>query len=311
MKKLSTLLMLLVFLALPVLAQMGQYRSQLSAEDQKRFDSYYQRWLDYKRTNNRDQVVSMEERMQDVMRHYNIPVSVPYGAIASSGSRGRYRQYRGQFSAEDQKHFDSYYERWREYRRTNNREQILSMEKRMDDVMAHYNIPLTVPYRALSSSASDDDEYDADRDWDHWRRRLEPEDQRRFDSYYSRWLEYRRTDDRDQIRSMEDRMRDVMRQYNIPDDVPFDDVASSDSARSEYSNLSIISASYGYRDRVANVTDRLRQLAQNGQLTIAVNNDSMGGDPAPDRPKKLDVTYSYRGRTRSVTVMEGDTLSIP
>ncbi len=179
MKKLSTLVMLLVFLALPAFAQMGQYRGQLSAEDQKRFDSYYQRWLDYKRTNNRDQVISMEERMQDVMRHYNIPASVPYEAIASSGSRANYRQYRGQFSAEDQKRFDSYYERWQEYRRTNNRDDIISMEKRMDDVMAHYNIPLTVPYRAISSSASGDYDYDADRDWDHWRRRLQPDDQSR------------------------------------------------------------------------------------------------------------------------------------
>ena len=311
MKKLSTLLMVLVFLALPAFAQMGQYRDQLSPEDQKRFDSYYQRWLDYKRTNNRDQVISMEERMQDVMRHYNIPASVPYEAIASSGFRSNYRQYRGRFSAEDQKRFDSYYERWQEYRRTNNRDQILSMEKRMDDVMAHYQIPLTVPYRALSSSASDSDDYDADRDWDHWRRRLEPEDQRRFDSYYTRWLEYRRTDDRDQIGNMENRMRDVMHQYNIPDDVPFDAVASADGARSEYGNLSIIRASYGDGDRAANVTDLLRQLAQNGQLTITVNNDSMGGDPAPDRRKRLDVTYSYRGRVRSVTVAEGDTLSIP
>src|SRR5713226_1509634 len=311
MKKLSTLLMVLVFLALPALAQMGQYRNQLSPEDQKRFDSYYQRWLDYTRTNNRDQVISMEERMQDVMRHYNIPASVPYEAIASSGSRANYRQYRGQFSAEDQKRFDSYYERWQEYRRTNNRDDIISMEKRMDDVMAHYNIPLTVPYRAISSSASGDYDYDADRDWDHWRRRLQPDDQSRFDSYYSRWLEYRRTDDRDQTASMENRMRDVMRQYNIPEDVPFNQVASSNLTRSEYGNLRIISASYGYGDRAANVTEQLQRLIQNGQLSITVNNDSMGGDPAPNRPKRLNVTYSDRGRTRSVTVMEGDTLNLP
>jgi hypothetical protein len=50
---------------------------------------------------------------------------------------------------------------------------------------------------------------------------------------------------------------------------------------------------------------------QNGQISITVNNDSMGGDPAPRQPKRLDVTYSYRGRTGSVTVMEGDTLSLP
>jgi hypothetical protein len=311
MKKLSTLLMLLVFLTLPALAQMGQYRGRLSDEDQKRFDSYYQRWLDYKRTNNRDQVISMEERMQDVMRHYNIPASVPYDAIASSAFRGNYRQYRHLLSAEDQERFDSYYQRWQEYRRTNNRDEIISMEKRMEDVMVRYNIPLTVPYRAISTSASDDYDYDADRDRDHWRRRLEPDDQRRFDSYYTGWLKYRRTDDRDQVASMENRMRDLMRQYDIPEDVPFNQVASSDVPQSEYGNLSIISASYGYGDRAANVTERLRRLVQNGQLSITVNNDSMAGDPAPNQPKQLDLTYSYRGRTRSVTVMEGDRLSLP
>ena len=64
-------------------------------------------------------------------------------------------------------------------------------------------------------------------------------------------------------------------------------------------------------NRAANVTERLQRLMQNGQISITVNNDSMGGDPAPRQPKRLDVTYSYRGRTGSVTVMEGDTLSLP
>jgi hypothetical protein len=311
MKKLSTLLMLLVFLILPALAQMGQYRGRLSPEDQKRFDSYYQRWLDYKRTNNRDQVVSMEERMQDVMRHYNIPASVPYDAIASSAFRGNYRQYRHLLSAEDQERFDSYYQRWQEYRRTNNRDEIISMEKRMEDVMVGYNIPLTVPYRAISTSAADDYHDDADRDGDHWRRRLEPDDQSRFDSYYTRWLEYGRTQDRDQVASMENRMRDLMRQYHIPEDVPFNQVASPDVPQSDYGDLGIISASYGYGDRAADVTGQVRSLLQNGHLSITVNNDSMAGDPAPNHPKKLDLTYSYHGRIRRVTVLEGDTLSLP
>ena len=44
-----------------------------SADDQRRFDSYYSRWLEYRRTNNREEVDSMEKRMRDVMSHYNIP----------------------------------------------------------------------------------------------------------------------------------------------------------------------------------------------------------------------------------------------
>ena len=59
-----------------------------------------------------------------------------------------------------------------------------------------------------------------------WQGRLSSEDQRRFDSYYSRWLEYRQTNNRDQIASMEERMRNVMSHNNIPQDVPFDQIAS-------------------------------------------------------------------------------------
>ena len=60
----------------------GQWRA-LSSEDQQRFDSYYLRWLDYRRTNNRNEIESMENRMRDVMSHNNIPPDVPFDQIAS------------------------------------------------------------------------------------------------------------------------------------------------------------------------------------------------------------------------------------
>lgn len=59
------------------------WRGRLSSEDQQHFDSYYSRWLEYRRANNRDEIVSMEKRMQDVMTHYNIPPNTPYDQIAS------------------------------------------------------------------------------------------------------------------------------------------------------------------------------------------------------------------------------------
>jgi hypothetical protein len=59
------------------------WRGRLSSDDQQRFDSYYSRWQEYRRTNNRDEIVSMEKRMQDVMTHYNIPPNTPYDQIAS------------------------------------------------------------------------------------------------------------------------------------------------------------------------------------------------------------------------------------
>jgi hypothetical protein len=45
-------------------------------------------------------------------------------------------------------------------------------------------------------------------------------DQKRFDSYYSRWQSYRATNNQSQVRSMEGRMQDVYRHYGIPANTP-------------------------------------------------------------------------------------------
>jgi hypothetical protein len=128
---------------------LAQGQRQLSPEDQAKFDSYYQRWQEYQQRNDREQIASMEDRMQNLMARYGIPSNVPYERIASGSEY--HRHYRGLLNASDQRRFDSYYSRWQEYRATNNREQIVSMEKRMEDIMVHYKIPLTVPYRAIAS----------------------------------------------------------------------------------------------------------------------------------------------------------------
>ncbi len=128
---------------------LAQGQRQLSPEDQTKFDSYYQRWQEYQQRNDREQTGSMENRMQDLMARYGIPSNVPYERIASGSEY--HRRYRGLLNAPDQRRFDSYYSRWQDYRATDNREQIISMEKRMEDIMVHYKIPLTVPYRAIAS----------------------------------------------------------------------------------------------------------------------------------------------------------------
>lgn len=165
MKKFLAGSVVIFALLVPVLAQ---WHARLSPDDQSRFDSYYSRWLEYKRTNNRDQIVSMEKRMQDVMAHYRIPSNVPYGQVASNGpdrdmrrddhrrdgyhDRDRDRdRNQWRLSPDDQRRFDSYYSRWQAYKRTNNRDQIVSMEKRMQDLMAHYRIPSNVPYSRIAS----------------------------------------------------------------------------------------------------------------------------------------------------------------
>jgi hypothetical protein len=171
MKRLLTTFALVLAMALPAFAQWGQRR--LSPEDQSRFDSYYQRWQRYRQSNNRGERASMEKRMQEIYQHYGIAANTPYARVASGGGgsdwdrdrgpgwdrdrdRDRDRDwgrnnYRSRFSSEDQSRFDSYYSRWLQYRRTNNREQIASMEKRMWDVMDRYNVPRSVAFAELAS----------------------------------------------------------------------------------------------------------------------------------------------------------------
>ncbi len=123
-----------------------RWEGRLSAEDQSKFDSYYSRWLDYQRTNNRDQMASMENRMRDVMAHNSIPPDTEFSRIASpSAGRERHREI-PRFSGDDARRFSSYYSRWQEYQRTNNREQMASMEGRMRDVMNRHNVPGDVSY---------------------------------------------------------------------------------------------------------------------------------------------------------------------
>ena len=171
MKKLLGMMALLLAIALPVFAQ-GR---RLSSDDQSRFDSYYSRWQEYRRS--RDEIVSMEKRMQDVYQHYGISSNTPYSRIASGGQRDdrwdrdrdhdrdqdrdqdrdRWRDDRGgsrsngRLPADDQRRFDSYYSRWLEYRRTNNRDEAVSMERRMQDVYQHNGIPSSTPFDAVAS----------------------------------------------------------------------------------------------------------------------------------------------------------------
>jgi hypothetical protein len=131
------------------LTSFAQAQRQLSPEDQTKFDSYYERWQEYQQRNDREQIASMEERMQNLMARYGIPSDVPYERIASGSEY--HRRFRRLLSASDQRRFDSYYSRWEQYRATNNGDQMVSMEKRMQDIMARYKIPLTVPYRAIAT----------------------------------------------------------------------------------------------------------------------------------------------------------------
>lgn len=126
---------------------------------------------------------------------------------------------RWHLSQSDQARFDSYYSRWREYRERNDRDQIESMEGRMRGIYRDYNIPDDTPFWRVASNA---------REYRHrYEHKLSQHDQDRFDSYFSRWQQYRRENNGEQIRSMEGRMQSIYRDYHIPPNTPYFAVASN------------------------------------------------------------------------------------
>ncbi|MBZ5572613.1 MAG: DUF3395 domain-containing protein [Acidobacteriia bacterium] len=76
-------------------------------------------------------------------------------------------------------------------------------------------------------------------------------------------------------------------------------------------NLQIMRAQYGADYRFHDVTELLNQQIQNDRLNLRITNETMGGDPAEERPKKLTVFYVYNGEPGQITVNEKDTLDLP
>ena len=76
-------------------------------------------------------------------------------------------------------------------------------------------------------------------------------------------------------------------------------------------NLQIVRAFYGLNNRTNDVSQLLRSQIRNNTLVIQVNNQNLGGDPAPGGDKVLTVIYRVGGREQSTTVKEGNTLRIP
>jgi hypothetical protein len=163
----------------------------------------------------------------------------------NQGYGGSQNQGQGRLSAEDQSRFDSYYTRWLDYGQRNDRDNQNSMEGRMREVMARYNIPSDVSFDQIASNGSPGYRVEGRRDGDgdnhgqyrhedrrnQWQNRLSAKDQRRFDSYYTRWLDARQNRDRRQRASMEQRMRDLMGRYSIPADAQFAQIASVSAGR--------------------------------------------------------------------------------
>jgi hypothetical protein len=231
----------------------GYSQSRLSPDDQRKFDHYYQKWSEASRKNDRDDIEENARRMQDIMAHYNIPASVPFSQIASgnnsysngtdgnprNGGYGYPSNAQGRLSPDDQRRFDDYYQRWQDASRKNDRDDIESNARHMQDMMAHYNIPAGVPFDQIATSGNSNNggygypgggSYNSDGGYGSpaaAQSRLSADDQNRFDKYYEKWVHARRKDDRDDVDENARHMQDIMARYNIPANVPFDRIASA------------------------------------------------------------------------------------
>ncbi len=77
------------------------------------------------------------------------------------------------------------------------------------------------------------------------------------------------------------------------------------------STLRVLTATYGSGNRTFDETNRLNSQVRGNQLNLQVNTPSMGGDPAPNQSKTLNLEYSFNGQRQQALVREGDVLRLP
>jgi hypothetical protein len=72
------------------------------------------------------------------------------------------------------------------------------------------------------------------------------------------------------------------------------------------------SATYGFRDGMADVRERVVKGIQDGVLDLLVNNETMGGDPCPGAQKELILTYAIgEGPVQTLRRKEHERLRVP
>jgi hypothetical protein len=74
--------------------------------------------------------------------------------------------------------------------------------------------------------------------------------------------------------------------------------------------VSVIRATYGYGDSLVDVTNKIRERVQAGQMSIRASND-LAGDPAFGKVKTLTIQYSIGGgRPVTATATEGESITL-
>jgi len=103
--------------------------------------------------------------------------------------------------------------------------------------MSKYAIPYDTPYDQVAGQTNGAAPYndrgynDRDRDRDRgyagqWQGRLTPDDQNKFNKEYTKWQESNAKNDRDDIDKHARNMEEIMQRNGIPQDTPFDRIAT-------------------------------------------------------------------------------------
>jgi DnaJ-like protein C11, C-terminal len=79
----------------------------------------------------------------------------------------------------------------------------------------------------------------------------------------------------------------------------------------DFRGLRILDAEYGAGEQMADVTARLNAAIRDDRLSLAVVNQTMGGDPAERKVKTLTVWYMFDGRSEQVMINENGYLDLP
>jgi hypothetical protein len=223
-------------------AQPQGWHGVMSVDDQSQFDRYYANWVNATRANDRDAISDNARKMQDLMTRYNIPTSVSFDQIASSApypapAVAAYPAgtWQARLSADDQREFDKQYKKWVDSTRKGDQDDISSSARKMQDIMARYSIPSSVPFAEIASGGTGTVVpapypnpayvYPASA-----AQRLSSDDQHAFDKAYKKWVEARRKHHEAEQDENARKMQDIMTRYNIPANVQFDQIASPDAA---------------------------------------------------------------------------------
>jgi hypothetical protein len=151
------------------------------------------------------------------------------------GTNGQAQNWHATLSSDDQRDFDKYYSKWVDASRKGDRDDIAENARHMQDIMVRNRIPVGVSFDQVASNpapaypgtypngAYPNGAYP----YPAAGQRLSPDDQRKFDKEYEKWVDAQRKNDQDDVAKHAREMEQIMGRYNIASNVPFAAIATN------------------------------------------------------------------------------------